>query len=145
MLNTLAGANILYPLFVQVALSFGLLFWLAAARTHAVRNGELKLSDIALGQQGGPADILQIANSYRSQFELPALFYLVVILALATGKADPQMGLLAWLFVVLRLWHAYIHTTNNDVLMRFRAFAMGALALLVMWGMLFYSLVVEGA
>jgi hypothetical protein len=40
---------------------------------------------------------------------------------------------LAWLFVVSRLVHAYIHLTSNHVGRRFAAFAASALVLLIMW------------
>ena len=46
---------ILLPVFVQVALTFALLFWMASARTRAVRRGETKIRDIALGQPAWPA------------------------------------------------------------------------------------------
>jgi len=40
---------------------------------------------------------------------------------------------MAWLFVVSRLVHAYIHLTSNHLGNRFAAFATGVLILLVMW------------
>jgi hypothetical protein len=40
---------------------------------------------------------------------------------------------LAWIFVVLRLVHAYIHVTSNRMARRFAAFAAGAIVLTVMW------------
>ena len=40
---------------------------------------------------------------------------------------------MAWIFVLSRLAHAYIHTTSNHVPTRFRAFAVGMLVLLLMW------------
>jgi hypothetical protein len=40
---------------------------------------------------------------------------------------------LAWIFVVLRLAHAYVHTTNNIVLVRGRVYGGGLVVLLAMW------------
>ena len=40
---------------------------------------------------------------------------------------------LAWVFVLTRLLHAYIHTTSNIVRHRFNAFAVGVFILLAMW------------
>lgn len=124
---------VLLPVFVQVALTFGLLFWMASARTSSVSRGETKIRDIALGQSAWPTRPTQISNCYSSQFELPLLFYVVVVLALITRTADVIFVVLEWLFVVLRLAHAYIHTTSNHVPTRFRAFAAGMLVLLLMW------------
>ncbi len=40
---------------------------------------------------------------------------------------------LAWLFVLSRIWHAFVHTTSNTVRLRFRAYATGVFVLLAMW------------
>jgi hypothetical protein len=125
--------TVLLPVFVQVALTFGLLFWMAYARTSSVSRGETKIRDIALGQSVWPARAQQISNNYDSQFALPLLFYVLVILAWITRHADLIFVVMAWLFVLLRLLHAYIHTTSNHVPTRFRAFAAGMFVLLLMW------------
>ncbi len=124
---------VLLPLFVQVALTLALLIWMASARTASVTRGETKMRDIALGQPAWPARATQIANSYNSQFQVPLLFYVVVIVALLTKTADLVFVVLAWIFVISRLAHAYIHTSSNHVPTRFRAFAVGVFVLLAMW------------
>ena len=42
---------ILAPLFVQVALTFVLLFWMGRSRVALLRSGEVKVRDIALGER----------------------------------------------------------------------------------------------
>jgi hypothetical protein len=124
---------VLLPLFVQVALTLGLLIWMASARTASVSRGETKMRDIALGQSAWPAKPTQISNCYDSQFQIPLLFYVLVVLAWITKQADLLFVVMAWIFVLSRLAHAYIHTTSNHVPTRFRAFAFGMLVLLLMW------------
>jgi hypothetical protein len=124
---------ILLPLFVQVALTLFLLFWTGRARVAAVRRGDVHPRDIALRQPNWPKQETQIANAYHNQLELPVLFYVLVILAIITRHADLLFVVLAWLFVVSRLVHAYIHLTSNRLGRRFAAFAVGVVVLLVMW------------
>jgi hypothetical protein len=124
---------VLFPLFVQVALTFVLMFWMANARTGAVRAGEVKIRDIALRQPNWPTGPTQISNAYENQFELPVLFYVLTILAWVTRQADLLFVVMAWIFVALRLLHAYIHVTSNRVPRRFGVFAAGAILLAVMW------------
>jgi len=124
---------VLLPLFVQVALTFALLFWMALVRTGSIRRGETKIRDIALGQSAWPDRPQQISNCYDSQFQIPLLFYVLVILAWITRQADLIFVVMAWIFVLARLVHAYIHTTSNHVPTRFRVFAASVLVLLVMW------------
>ena len=124
---------ILAPVFVQVALTFALLFWMASARRASLVRGEAKIRDTALGQPAWPAKPTQISNCYDSQFQIPLLFYVVVIVALFTKSADLIFVVLSWIFVLARIAHAYIHTTSNHVPTRFNVFAVGVLVLLIMW------------
>ena len=124
---------VLLPVFVQVALTFAMLFWMASARTRSVKSGETKIRDIALGQSAWPTRAQQISNNYASQFQIPVLFYVVVILALFTRTADLIFVVLSWLFVLARIAHTYVHATSNHVPTRFNVFAVGVFVLLAMW------------
>jgi hypothetical protein len=127
---------VLLPLFAQVALTFVLLGLTGYSRVSSVRRGETKVKDIALGQPNWPERITKIGNSYNNQFQLPVLFYAVVVLAYVLRKADLLFVILSWLFVATRLGHAYVHVTSNRVGRRFNAFAAGFAVLVVMWTML---------
>jgi hypothetical protein len=124
---------ILLPLFVQVGLTFFLLFWMGSVRVGAIRRREVAMDDIALRQPAWPQRPTRIANAYHNQLELPLLFYVLVILALFTRKTDTLFVVLAWMFVTARLAHAAIHVTGNDVQRRFFAFLVGAVILFIMW------------
>lgn len=124
---------VLLPVFVQVALTFALMTWMASVRTASIKRGEIKIRDIALRQPAWSAKATQISNCYDSQFQIPLLFYVLVILAWATKQADLIFVVMAWIFVLSRLAHAYIHTTSNHVPTRFNIFAVGVLVLLLMW------------
>jgi hypothetical protein len=125
--------SVLLPLFVQVALTFVLLFWMGTVRVAAIRRGEVHPRDIALRQPSWPQSVAQVGNAYHNQFELPVLFYVLVILAWITRQADFLFVLLAWVFVVLRVLHAYVHVTTNRLPHRFYLFLAGAIVLVVMW------------
>jgi hypothetical protein len=125
--------SILLPLFVQVVLTFVLLFWTGGARVAAVRRGDVRPRDIALREPNWPKQETQIANAYHNQLELPVLFHVLTVLAIVTHHADLLFVVLAWVFVLLRLVHVYIHLTSNHVGRRFQAFAAGVVVLAVMW------------
>jgi hypothetical protein len=124
---------VLLPLFVQVTLTFALLFWMAGVNGSALRRGEVRWQDIALREANWPARNLQIRNAYLNQLELPILFYLLTLLAIATRHADLLFVLLAWVFVVLRVLQAFVHVTDNYVPRRGGLFIAGAIVLAVMW------------
>ena len=61
------------------------------------------------------------------------LFYVLVILALFLHQADYLFVVMSWIFVLLRVVHAAVHTTTNRMFHRFSVYAIGAVVLLVMW------------
>jgi hypothetical protein len=121
------------PMFVQVALTFVLLFWMSALRVRALRIGQVDPEKIRLREPHWPARVLQIANAFHNQLELPVLFYVVVLLAFASETLDVTLLILSWMFVLSRIVHAYIHVTSNRLDRRTGVFAVGAIALLLMW------------
>lgn len=124
---------ILLPLFVEVALTLGLLLWLGFKRRNDILSGATHPSKIALREPNWPAPTQQVANSFSNQFELPVLFYVLTILEIITRHADFIFIVLAWVFVVMRLAQAYVHTTSNVVIRRGMFYAVAALALIAMW------------
>ncbi len=123
---------VLLPVFVLVGLTFVLLLWMAGVRTRSLTSGEVKMRDIALGQNW-PARSTQIANCFGNQFELPLLFYILIALALPLRHADLVIVLLSWVFVVTRFVHAGIFVSSNDVRQRSLAWFAGVLVLFAMW------------
>ncbi len=126
------GVAILYPVFAQIILTFILLLAMGRARSTALYAREVRYSDIALDSSQWPDGARKLANCYSNQFELPQIFYVLCLIALATANADYLMVVLAWLFVVSRVVHAYIHTTSNIVLRRGAVFAVGFLIVAAM-------------
>jgi hypothetical protein len=134
---------VLLPLFVEVALTFVLLFWMGSARYAAVRRGDVHARDVALGQPNWPKRETQIANAYHNQLQLPVLFYLLTVLVIVTRHADLLFVVLAWVFVVFRLVHAYIHVTSNRMVLRFAAFAVAAIVLALMWAIFLLQILLK--
>lgn len=126
-------AAILLPVFVQVALTFTVLFRLGFMRLRAIREGGIERDVVAIDSTAWPVYVRKASNCFHNQFELPVLFYALVAFALMTRQADGVFVVLSWLFVLSRIVQAVVHVTVNDVAWRFGAFAFGALVLLLMW------------
>lgn len=124
---------VLLPVFALIALTFTLNVWMGWSRTSSIRRGEVKIRDIALGERNWSKQTQQINNAFHSQFELPVLFYVLVVLALITRQADLLFVLLSWVFVVLRIVHAYIIVTTNHVPRRARVHFVAMAVLVLMW------------
>jgi hypothetical protein len=124
---------ILLPLFVEVILTFALLFWLAPLRGRDVSSGTTRLEDVALREPNWSKGTMQVAYSFSNQFELPVLFYVLTILAFVTHLAGIVFVVLAWIFVLFRYLHAYVHVTSNVVRLRGSLYGVSALVLAIMW------------
>lgn len=124
---------ILMPMFVQVGLTFVLLFWMSGLRLRAIRLGQVDPQQVRLREPNWPPRVLQVANAYHNQLELPVLFYVVVLLGLVTETLDVVLLVLSWMFVLSRLVHAFVHVTSNRLDRRTGLFGVGAIALLLMW------------
>lgn len=126
-------ASLLLPVFVQVALTFGLMCWMASLRVRAIRTRTVRPREIALREPNWPERTTQIANAFHNQLELPVLFYALVAFILITSTNSDVFVILAWLYVLTRFIHAFIHTGSNEVDKRFYAMAAGMVVLIAMW------------
>lgn len=124
---------ILAPLFVEVILTFILIFWLATLRAPAFSRGTVRAEDVDLRQPNWPRQTMQVSYSFSNQFELPVLFYVLTILAIITKHADVLFVVLAWIFVLSRVAHATIHVTSNNLKQRGPFFGVGCFVLAIMW------------
>ncbi|ODA66526.1 MAPEG family protein [Methyloligella halotolerans] len=125
--------SILLPMFVQVLLTFILLFWMIGLRLQALRRGQVRAEAIALRESKWPPRVIQIGNAFHNQLEVPVLFYVVMLLALTTQTLDLFVLVLAWMFVISRIVHAVIHVTSNSLQHRTPVFLIGAIAVLLIW------------
>src|SRR6202047_2715032 len=110
--------EVLLPLFLEVILTFVLLFLLAPVRGREFSFGVTRPEDVALREPNWSQRSLQVGYSYSNQFELPVLFYVLTILAYFTRHAGTLFVLLAWIFVIFRYLQAYVHVTKNQIRMR---------------------------
>lgn len=124
---------LLPPVLAQILLTFLVLFATGRARVACIKAGRARMSDIAANSAAFPEDVRRFGNNFANQFETPVLFYVLVGIAIYIRATDWLMVALAWLYVVTRVAHAYVHLTSNHVLTRFRIFIAGVVALLCMW------------
>lgn len=126
----------IYPMFAMILLTFLVAFRLLFLRLKAVKNGAMKLSQFRLNTGEIPDEITQTARNYSNLFEIPVLFYAAGATAIAMGTDSTGLLIAGWVFVLARVFHSIIHLTSNNVIHRFRAYFIGLLSVLVMWGIL---------
>lgn len=135
---------IFLPLLLQVLLTLTLFIYLAIAKSRSVKQGTVDLQRRALHGDAWPESVQQINNSIRNQFEVPVLFYVLVIVLYLLQSVSLLTLVLAWLFAISRLLHAYIHIGSNHVPYRRSVFTFGCLVLIAMLLQATYTLVTSG-
>jgi len=128
------GAALIQPVFALVVLTVIVALTMAAYRNVALIRGAVSERYFRTYTADSPAEwVERPARAYMNLLELPVLFYVVCLLMLATGRFDSVQVSLAWVFVVARTVHAFIHIAFNYVPLRFAAFVAGVATLAVMW------------
>lgn len=135
---------IFLPLLVQVLLTLALFIYLAIAKSRSVKQGTVDLNRRALHSDAWPESVQQINNNIRNQFEVPVLFYVLVIVLYVLQSVSLLTLVLAWLFAISRLLHAYIHIGSNYVPYRRSVFTIGCLLLIAMLVQATYAVVTSG-
>src|SRR5262245_58506019 len=137
-------SRILYPVFAMFLLVAMVLIYMARVRLAAVRNRRVRIEYYRAYQGDEPEDLRVVARHFVNLFEMPVLFYVVVILAYVTHQVNAWLVGCAWAYVAVRYLHSWVHLTSNDVLTRFRLYFASGAVLLVMWTSLFVGLVRTG-
>jgi hypothetical protein len=139
-----ASTAILLPGLAMVALIFVVLTVMFHRRVAQMKRDRIHPQQVATSQQAAAryTDIAP-ADNFRNLFEMPVLFYFALVVAAITGQTGPLVLGLAWAYVAARIVHSVIHCTYNRVMHRFRAFAASVFALLALWCVLGYGLLVS--
>ena len=127
--------------FVQVALTFGAILRMGAARIGSVKAKEVTIAQIAVDTSAYSLRIQQLQNNVRNQFETPILFYALVAIGAAMTAINWGVALASVGYIATRVVHHVIHTGSNRVSQRFRVFTLGLGFLAIGWVALGVSLI----
>jgi hypothetical protein len=76
-----------------------------------------------------PSDVSNPSDNLKNLFELPVLFYALVLYLFATQQVDASYVRAAWVFFGFRVLHSAMHCTLNIVNVRFALYLVASLAL----------------
>ena len=128
------ATSIIYPMAALVLLTVVILLLILYFRVKAVRAR--KISPLYFKHNKGgelPDHLISITQNYNNLLELPILFYAVCLIVLVLQLDNISFVILAWIYVILRYIHSYIHTTYNHIIHRLISFALSCFVLTAMW------------
>src|SRR5882757_2100890 len=124
--------SILFPMLAQIGWTILLYAWLTVARTRAVKSGVAAYSGFAHGEE--PHHVARITRNLANQFELPVIFYAVVVLLVATKNVTFVDVIAAWVFVAGRVIHTLVQTLTDNVPLRGQVFLINFAGVAVLIG-----------
>ena len=130
-----------FPCLAMLVLTFIVMLRMLVLRIRAVKNKDIEMKYFKTYNEGvAPQLMLQTDRHFINLFEAPVLFYMVCAFSVITFKVDLSMLLSAWLYVIFRIIHAFIHLTSNKIRARMLAYTFSWISLLYMGLNLGYKL-----
>jgi hypothetical protein len=111
---------------------FLLYVWLTIARQLALKRGEVEYG--AFARHDEPHHVARIAYNLANQFELPVIFYALVVLLIATNNVTTVDVIAAWVFVAGRVIHTLVQTLTDNVPLRGQMFLINFAGVAVLVG-----------
>lgn len=106
---------------------------LGQRRFAALRDGSATVADFRDRSSAEPARSATASANLMNQFELPVLFHVVCLSLFVTAGVSYMPLALAWLFILSRYGHAWIHLATANIRHRHHAFVAGVVLLSLLW------------
>ena len=114
-------ARIFGLFFAMVLLTLIVWVYMYARRIPFIRANKLpaeQLTALELARISPPA-VRNPSDNLKNLFEIPTIFYALLLYLYVTREVDSTYVIAAWVFVGFRIAHSLVHCTVNIVLLRF--------------------------
>jgi hypothetical protein len=133
---------ILLPATAMVLLTAIVWLRMYSDRLNEIRTRKIHPQQLASARQlNETLQNIGASDHLKNLFEMPVLFYALCAFLAITKLTTLFLLACAWGYVVLRVYHAWIHLTHNKVIRRFQAYVASTVVLFVMWGVFAVQLI----
>lgn len=138
------NSHIILPMFAMFLLTVFTLVKTFTTRIRLVKEGKLDARYFRTYQNGKDGvyeaeESRVLSRHFSNLFEAPVLFYAVCLAALATQNAGALFQLVAWLYVLARITHSFIHMGSNKIWHRIYAYMTSWIILTGLWLILVFA------
>ncbi|WP_224087566.1 MAPEG family protein [Nostoc sp. MS1] len=119
------------PFFALMFLTLLVWVYMYIRRISFIITSKLKPQDLAVPNtlaQISPPSVSNPSDNLKNLFEIPVLFYALLLYLFITQQVDTVYVNAAWVFVVFRVLHSVVHCTFNLVILRFYLYLFATLA-----------------
>lgn len=128
----MAQEAIFSPFFATVFLTLIVWVYMYIRRISFFTYRKIHPEDLAVPgalAQISPPNVSNPSDNFKNLFEIPVLFYALVLYLFITKQVDAIYVNAAWVFVVFRVLHSTVHCTFNLIMLRFYLYLFATLAL----------------
>lgn len=134
MVLTQVSTLMLWPMVAMAGLT--MLAWIIMGRRRlgAIAAGRVPIDDFKGHKDPGlPGEAAVATRHFANHFEVPVLFHVVCLLHIVFGVGGLLAAGLAWAFVLFRGLHLVEHLGRNEVMWRFRFYAVSTVLTWILW------------
>jgi hypothetical protein len=109
------------PFFAMVVLTLLVWVYMYIRRISFITSRKLTPKDLTPSAfaQISPPSVSNPSDNLKNLFEIPIIFYALVLYLFITKQVDAVYVSAAWVFVVFRALHSAVHCTFNRIILRF--------------------------
>ena len=131
--------QIFWPILVVLFIPIFVLL-LNGKRKTSDRKAGLLRPEAAIDNTAWSLPVVLTSNALANQFQLPVVFYVLSFILFSINAVTTTVVVLCWFFALTRWAHVLIHVTSNKIPLRQGFFILGAITLLIFFGVTLYSL-----
>jgi hypothetical protein len=128
----MAQSTIFGPFFALMLLTLVVWVYMYVKRIAFIRSLGAVAEELSIPgrlAELSPAAVSNPSDNLKNLFEMPVLFYAIVLYLFVSQQVDGVYVGAAWVFVVFRAVHSAVHCTINIVMLRFYMYLVSSLAL----------------
>jgi hypothetical protein len=119
------------PFFAMVFITLVVWVYMYIRRISFITNRKLnpkELEPVAFAQISPPS-VSNPSDNLKNLFEIPVIFYILILYLFVTKQVDVGYVNTAWVFVVFRALHSAVHCTFNLIILRFYLYLFATMAI----------------
>lgn len=118
------------PFFAMVFLTLVVWVYMYIHRISFITSKKLTPKDLTPSAfaQISPSTVANPSDNFKNLFEIPVIFYVLVLYLFITKQVDAVYVNAAWVFVVFRALHSAVHCTFNRIILRFYLYLFATIA-----------------
>ena len=119
------------PFLTMMFLTLIVWFYMYSKRIPLIQKSKIDPNTLTAAELAriSPPSVSNPSDNLKNLFELPTLFYGLVLYLFVVNKVDETYLIAAWTFAGFRVLHSAVHCTVNFVMLRFSLYCISASAL----------------